>query len=141
MSYCTQKDLETLLPVKELAELSTEWGDIPDSIVIVEIISKADAEIDSYASVRYATPFSSVPDMIRSLSMDMAIYHLYSRRSAVPPIRQTKYEDAIRFLQDVTEGKSNIVGFGGAEVSSKSSAAAESVSNERIFSRVAWGNY
>jgi phage gp36-like protein len=141
MPYCTQNDLESLVPIKELAELTTEWGDIPDFTVITEIISKADAEIDSYVSVRYEIPFLKIPDMIRALSMDMAIYHLYSRRSAVPAIRQTKYEDAIRLLQNVAVGKSNIVGFGGTEVSNKSSAAAEIVSSERIFSRDAWGNY
>jgi phage gp36-like protein len=141
MSYCTQSDLEKMVPVKELAELTTEEGDIPDPTTVAEIISKADAEIDSYVSIRYETPFSSIPDMIRALSMDIAIYHLYSRRSTVPPIRRTKYEDAIGFLRNVADGKSNIVGSGTYENSCKLSAKVEIDIRERVFSRSIWGNY
>lgn len=141
MTYCTQTDIETLIPMKELAELTTESGDTPDSSVIDAIISKAESEIDSYASACYVTPFASIPDIIRSLSVDMAIYHLYSRRSAVPIIRRTRYEDAIQFLGDVVAGKCNIVGAGGGEISNKSSEIAEIVSSGRVFSRDAWGSY
>ncbi len=33
------------------------------------------------------------------LAMDMALYHLYSRRSVVPAVRQQKYEAAVSFLK------------------------------------------
>jgi phage gp36-like protein len=141
MPYCTQNNLETMIPVAELAELTSELGDIPDSTVIAEIIDRVKAEIDSYVSMRYVTPFVAIPDIIKSLSVDMAIYHLYSRRSAIPLIRQTKYEDAIKFLQNVALGKSIILGPDGYETSKKSSSLIEINSSERIFSRSAWGNY
>lgn len=141
MSYCTQNDLETLIPVTELAELTTELTDIPNSTVIDEIIDRVDAEIDSYVSVIYSTPLVLIPDIIKGLSVDMVIYHLYSRRSAVPPIRRTKYEDALKFLQNVALGKLNIIGSDGYETSKKSSISVGNNSSERIFSRADWGNY
>ena len=51
MAYCTQSDIEKLIPVQELAELTTESGDTPDADVVVEAIAKADAEIDSYLGI------------------------------------------------------------------------------------------
>jgi phage gp36-like protein len=141
MPYCTQNDLETLIPVTELAELTTEWGDIPNYTLITELIDRVDTEIDSYISVRYTTPLVLIPKIIKGLSVDMVIYHLYSRRSAVPPIRRTKYEDAVKFLQNVALGISNIIGSDGCETSKKSSLSAEINSSKRIFSREDWGNY
>jgi phage gp36-like protein len=141
MPYCNQNDLDVLITVTELVELTTEMGDIPNHNIITEIIDRVDTEIDCYVSVRYATPLLSVPDIIKWLSVDMVIYHLYSRRSAVPSIRQTKYEDAVKFLQNVALGKSNIIGSDGYETSRKISSSAEINSSERIFLKKNWGNY
>ena len=141
MPYCNQNDLDALITVTELVELTTEMGNIPDTTVITEIIDRVDTEIDSYVSVRYATPLVSVPDIIKWLSVDMVIYHLYSRRSAVPSIRQTKYDHAVKFLQNVALGNSNIIGSDGCEISKKLSISAEINSSERIFLKKNWGNY
>jgi phage gp36-like protein len=59
MAFCTQNDIEKLIPEQELAELTTESGSTPDAEVGAEAIAKADAEIDSYLGVRYVVPFSS----------------------------------------------------------------------------------
>jgi phage gp36-like protein len=135
MPYCTQNDLETLISVVELAELTNELGVVPNSTIVTEIINRVDNEIDSYISARYRIPFNSTPEIIKGLSMDMAIYHLYSRRSTVPVIRRTKYEDAIKFLQNVALGKIHIIGEGGNEINLKFSDIIEIKSNNRVFSR------
>lgn len=61
MAYCAQSDIEKLIPVLELAELTTESGNTPDAAVITEAIAKADAEIDGYLGVMYAVPLSVPP--------------------------------------------------------------------------------
>ena len=49
--------------------------------VIVRAIVNADAEIDAYCGAQFSgLPFSSVPDIIRAKAVDIAIYHLCSRR-------------------------------------------------------------
>jgi phage gp36-like protein len=141
MPYCTQSDLETLIPATELAELTSESGNNPDSAIIAEIIDRVSAEIDSYVSVRYAAPFLEVPDIIKGLTVDMVLFHLYSRRSAVPEIRRKKYEDAREFLHNIALGKSKILGLDGTEISMKSSRSAEITCSGRIFSRTNWGGY
>ena len=57
MAYCTQSDIEKLIPTQELAELTTESGSTPDAAVVTEAIAKADAEIDSYLGVDYDGAF------------------------------------------------------------------------------------
>ncbi len=99
MAYCTQDDLLTMIPVKELAELTADSGDTPDGQVVAEAIQRADGEIDSYLGMRYTLPLNPVPDQVMGLAMDMALYHLYSRRSVIPAVRQQKYDAAVSFLK------------------------------------------
>jgi len=105
MAYCTESDLLTLIPQKELAELTADSGDTPDSQVVAEAINLADAEIDAYLGSRYTLPLSPVPDQVKGLSMDMTLYHLYSRRSVAPTVRRQKYETALSFLKQVAAGE------------------------------------
>ena len=135
MPYCTQTDIEKLIPVEELAEVTAETGETPDAAIIAEAILKADAEIDSYLGVRYCLPLASAPDRVKSLSVDMAIYHLYSRRSVAPEVRQKKYEEALDFLREVAKGKAIIVGAAGVEAPSTSADVVEISSAERVFTR------
>jgi phage gp36-like protein len=80
-----------LIPTQELAELTTESGEVPDTAVISECIALTDAEIDSYLTMRYALLLATTPARVKALSQDMAIYHLYSRRGIMPEIRKDKY--------------------------------------------------
>jgi phage gp36-like protein len=43
--------------------------------------------------------------VIRKTSVDITIYNLYSRRLSIPPQIETRYNNAISFLQRVLEGK------------------------------------
>jgi phage gp36-like protein len=104
MSYCIQGDIEKLIPVVELAELTAESGIVPDLAVLAGAIAKADAEIDSYLGMNYAVPLSTTPARVKALSEDISIYYLYMRRSAIPEPRQKAYDDAIAFLKLLAAG-------------------------------------
>jgi phage gp36-like protein len=108
MAYCVQSDIEKLIPVQELAELTTESGSTPDSDVVAEAIVKADAEIDSYLGIIYSVPLSVPPTRVKALSEDIAIYYLYMRRSSIPEARQKAYDNGIAFLQLLAAGKATI---------------------------------
>ncbi len=110
MAYCTIDDIMKMIPPVELAELTAESGDLPDEAVVMEAIGKAEAEIDSYLQVRYALPLSSVPAVLKSLGVDLAIYHLYARRSVMPPVRQQQYEAGIAFMKAVAAGQAGLAG-------------------------------
>ena len=105
MAYCSQDDLVKMISLAELAELTAESGDEPDAAVVDEAIVKAAGEIDSYLAVRYALPLAATPPQVQSLSVDMALYHLYSRRSVAPEVRRQKYDAAVAFLKEVAAGQ------------------------------------
>jgi phage gp36-like protein len=135
MAYCTQEDLLKLIPELELAQITAETGDLPDTDVVTEGIALADAEIDAYLAVRYQVPLSPAPPRVKALSADLALYHLYSRRSVAPETRRQRYEDAVAFLKLVGAGKAEIVGATGAEVVSGPNEVTEIASSTRTFSR------
>jgi phage gp36-like protein len=134
MAYCSEDDLLKLIPQSELAELTAEDGEVPDSLVIGEAISRGGAEIDSYLGVRYLVPLAAPPAQVKALAVDLAIYHLYSRRSVVPPVRQQKYEAAVAFLKEVAAGKAVIAGPQG-EMPTAAKEVTDAASAIRAFSR------
>jgi len=135
MAYCSQADLEKLVGPEVLAELTTDVGEMADTEVVAAAIAQADAEIDAYLAKRYRLPLASVPPVVKALSIDIALYHLHSRREGMPPIREEKYKRAVAFLTDVARGLAEIVGADGAEVTGDDSEVAEITSNDRVFSR------
>ena len=135
MSYCTQDDLLKLVPELELAQITAEAGDVPDAAVVAEAIAQAGAEIDSYLAVRYQLPLAETPARVKSLAVDLALYHLYSRRSVAPEVRRQKYDDAVAFLKLVGAGKAEIIGAAGTEVPGDVQEVTEISSGPRVFSR------
>jgi len=135
MAYSTQTDLEEQLSNAELIDLTDDAGSgSVDTSVVARAIADADAEIDSYCSSRYPAPFSPVPVIIRKYSVDMAIYHLFSRRAVMklPEERQKRYDNAIRFLRDVARDLISL----GADAPAEPSAGlpqATRTKDDRIF--------
>ena len=134
MAYCDQDDLENQLSEEELIELTDDAGSgSVDATVLARAIADADAEIDSYCSIVYSVPFSTVPDIIRKVSVDISIYNLYSRRQfVVPEERKDRYERAVQFLADVAKGMASL---GGDAPSQSDSGLPESTTSkdDRIY--------
>ena len=104
--YCTLDDIKKLLPEAMLIMATDDENtNAVNEQRINEAITQADAEIDSYCAQQYATPFTTVPPVIKKCSVDIAIYNLYSRRvEAIPETRSTRYKDAVRLLRDIADG-------------------------------------
>jgi phage gp36-like protein len=106
MAYCNESDIQKQLSPEQLIELTDDDGnDLPDSGIIEQAIADADAEIDSYLAGRYSVPVSPVPAVIRKVSVDIAIWNLYSRRTVVDENRKERYKAAIDLLKLVGDGK------------------------------------
>jgi phage gp36-like protein len=140
MAYCTQDDLLAMINQEELAALSAESGGVPDSRIVAGAISRADREIDAVLSIRYAVPFSPVPERVKDLSVDLAIYHLYHRRSAAPEVWRQRYRDALAFLQQAAAGRAALAGSGG-EPPEAHRGAPDLGSAGRVFSRDILGEW
>jgi phage gp36-like protein len=139
MPYAVPEDLVNMVPEEELAQLTAEAGELPDPGVLADAIARADAEIDSYLAVRYQVPISPAPDRLKALSVDVALYHLYTRRGVAPEVRRRPYEDAIAFLKLAAAGQVLIEGAGGEARESRT--AVEFTGPSRQFSRNTLGDW
>ena len=110
MSYSTQVDLLLQLDNTTLINLTNDVGSgIVESNVVSQAISDADALIDSYLSSLYAVPLATVPVIIKNISVDIAIYNLYSRRmDTLPDVRKDRFVSAIKYLQRIADSKMSL---------------------------------
>lgn len=135
MSYCTQNDILNELDTDILIQLTDDADeDAIDAAKVAAAIDKAEEEIDGYCGMRYSVPFATVPGRVLHLCVDIAIYHLYARRQGAPEQRQRAYDNAVRFLRDVSAGKASL----GENDPDGAPAAAETpqiAQATRIFSR------
>jgi len=106
MAYCAQVDILEQISKVELIQLSDDANaGVVDESVVTRGIADADAEIDGYCGNRYSVPFIPVPELVRKLSVDIAVYNLYSRRQGAPEGRKERYDAAVQFLRYVADGK------------------------------------
>jgi phage gp36-like protein len=140
MAYCSLTDLLNMISQEELAQLTSDAGEVPDSLVAAEAIAWADSEIDASAGRRYPVPLNPVPEVIRGVAVDLALYHLYSRRSVIPPVRRRRYEEARAFLHRVAAGEAWLAGGDGSATGSGSDPVTMS-SAGRLFSRKDLGDW
>ncbi len=107
MPYSTQSDILKRISSDELAQLSSETDTI-DADVVTEMIATADAEIDSYVAVRYAVPLPAPPKFISTVSVSIALYRLFERRSqrlgGIPQAVKDGYENAKSILKQISQG-------------------------------------
>lgn len=143
MAYSTQTDLEKQLPQARLIQLADDDGDnLADTGVIDEAITKADDEINGYAATRYTVPFSPVPTLVKTLSVDIAIWNLYSRRTIENDTVNKRYERAIQILKDIAGGKVSLgESPGPAEAGAGSPEATQDVSDARVFTKDTLKNF
>lgn len=138
MPYCTLTDLKKLIPEVAIIQMTDDegLGAINDARV-TEAIASADAEIDAYCGTKYAMPFTAVPDIVKKMSADIAIYNLYARQTeAIPETRADRYKNAIRFLRGISDGRISI----GEAITPETSAVADKAATnktdvDRIFNK------
>lgn len=134
MAYCDIDDILEQVSEDELIGLTDDSGTGVVDTAVSRSIADADSEIDSYCGTRYAVPFSTVPAIVRKLSVDIALYNLYSRRSHtdMPAIRQARYDAAIRMLKAVASGLVTL-GADGPAPDTQDGVAASRSADDRTF--------
>lgn len=109
--------------------------------VIEAGLEGADSMIDGYIqSAGYTMPLSSVPAVLKEIALDIARYRL-DRLSAREDVR-LRYEDALKWLRDVSAGKVSLgLATNGEEVTASGSCAIEYYASESVFSRESLRDY
>lgn len=105
--YCTQTDLENRISRLTLAQLTSDTANstVPDATVVASILARVNTMIDSKAGQVYTVPFTTVPDIIKNIAVDLAVYEVFQRRPvnmAMPKDWQKAHDDALQQLDDVS---------------------------------------
>ncbi|MDP2168401.1 MAG: DUF1320 domain-containing protein [Thermodesulfovibrionales bacterium] len=137
MAYSTIDDIKKLIPEKLLVLLTDDENlGLPSQSRVDEAIAQADAEINSYCGERYAVPFAGAPDIVKKLSIDIAVYNLFSRRAAeMPPLRAERYGNAVRILGDISRGVVSLGIDPSPQASSEGRAETNKETDGNVFSR------
>jgi phage gp36-like protein len=135
MGYCTKANIVSLISEATVILLTDDAGaGVVDDDKVSAAIADADATIDAYCQSRYTVPLSPVPAKVAQLSVDVAVYNLYSRSDLeMPEVRKDRNKEAIRFLEKVTDGKIKLGASAPAPVDAPSTA--DSAAAERVFTR------
>jgi len=132
MAYSDVSDIRKLIPETDLIQLTDDDGvGVVDQDILYEAIDQADREIDAYLGARYPVPLDPVPELIRNLSAQMAVWHLYGRRNLMSEVWESRYKNAIRLLDLIRRGEIAI-GATAGETSSPS-AGVRYAGNEKVL--------
>lgn len=135
MAYATKAKVAELWGedfVRDLLPL-----DVDADVAFASALEQASAEIDSHLSARYRTPIPGEPLALQTPCVNIAVYNLAVRHTALTETIEDRYKHAVRLLERIAEGKA---GLGGDEPSVSSdpdvsTGGAAFSANERLFSR------
>ena len=105
MPYCTLVELTERYGQSLLVSL-TDRADPPanavDASVVDRAIEDADNLIDGYLAARYQLPLSSVPGLVNTASLAIAIYNLHTFQASEKI--EADYKDTLRRLKEISTG-------------------------------------
>ncbi len=110
MTYIVQDDLLAQVSEDQLLQLTDDdkVGEI-DATKVDQAIAGAEAEAESYINVKYRVPVAApIPQRVKDLCVDIAVYRLYKRRQSAPDKVLKAYDYAIAFLKDVAAGRATL---------------------------------
>lgn len=136
MGYITAEDIQKKIRKAEFDRLTLPKEDetITQDEIVENAIGAADAEIDTYISGTVVLPYTTPPNIIKSCSVDIAIYHLHSRiqYDEIPELVAKNYDNRIKWLTNVAKGIANI---DPAQTEEQTETTIEVTQEERIFDR------
>jgi phage gp36-like protein len=133
MAYCTKTDIIGQITEDKLIGLTDDVGSgTVDDARVDEAVAAADALIDGYCGGRYSVPFSPVPVIIKSCSVDLTVYNLYARRLGAPEDWKERRGNAVKLLESISTGR---VTLGANAPAQANSEAPEFESQDKVFGR------
>ena len=107
MPYCTLNDIKDQIPEANIIQLTDDEGlDEVNQERVDKAISVAGSVIDGYLRGRYSLPLENVPELIKTIAIDIAVYKLYERRLELemPETMVNRYKNAVKTLEQIQKG-------------------------------------
>jgi len=140
--YSTLADIKNDISEAELIQLTDDEGaGVVDEDKVTDAIADADSEIDGYLRGRYPLPLSPVPRILKNLSVGIALYYLFHRKQISSEVIDKRYENAVKLLVKISDGKVQLVEADGDAVVDEGGPQASKAVDDRIFSDDKLGNY
>ncbi|MBG6246705.1 hypothetical protein CS369_21905 [Candidatus Symbiopectobacterium sp. 'North America'] len=138
--YVTRDDMVQAFGELECIKLTDRkyTGDMDDE-VLSGALARASAEIDSYLVGRYPVPWPDTPGVLVGRCCDMARYFLCGAGTQVTEQIRERYEDAVRYLERVADGRHELGRTSDGQVVQQTSSGARFQSSGRAFDRNATG--
>jgi len=135
MSYATATDLRQWIDEAALVQLTDDQdAGTADEDIIESVLEAASTEIDGYLGGRYELPMAAPPAILKKLCVDIAGWLLHVRRDVGAPEHwQRRYDNAVRFLEQVAAGKITLGA--GDPVKTTGSDTASITGPERLMGR------
>ncbi len=142
MSYILQADLLGQISNAQLIQLTDDaQSGTVDAAKVTQAIAEAEAEVNGYVATKHSVPLAApIPDLVKQLSVDIAIYRLYHRRQRVPDDVRKSYEDAVAKLKDIAKGVLTL-GIDPPPAESSKATSGEVFGPERVFDRDKLGGF
>lgn len=102
-SYIDKLTMTLLYGERELIQLTdrSNTGAIGDDVLDRAMLT-AESEVNSYVGAAYALPLPSVPEVLRTMTGDVARFRLYDEQPSEEV--QKRYDRAVSWLRDVSRG-------------------------------------
>lgn len=107
MAYSSLDELQHAAGGADRLLQLVDWDDdgLADAAVVDQALAQADAFLDQYLSLRYATPIAAPSPVLRGLAAEQAIYWLRQARGAVTEEENRQLENRQRQLEAMRDGK------------------------------------
>jgi len=140
MDYAAQTDMVARFGNDEVVALTDRsQAGVIDPTVLGQALDTASAQIDTYLSGRYALPLQIVPKFLVTVCCDIARYNLCVGSTRGSEEIETRYKDAVRFLELASSGKVTLGLTPAGQV--QTSSTIEFNTGTKIFSRSDRGAY
>jgi phage gp36-like protein len=109
MAYATPADIIDLYGEDALFVADHNRDGAADLVAVDRALASATAEIDTYIGVRYPLPLLEVPEFLKTICVDVAIYRLALAADVLSEEHRRRYDDALAFLKRVADGKAALL--------------------------------
>lgn len=137
-NYCELADLQERFPGADLEQLTDDEG---TGAVVQEVVDSAIADagelIDGYLRGITSLPLQvPIPGVVKRVCIDLVMFDLHSRRpdNGIPPVVESRYEDARAILEQIQRRKLVLQYTGETTVQvQESSFLTDKTSSDRVF--------
>lgn len=106
MAYATKADIDEIYGPDFVTGLLDE--DVDAAVAAASALASASDEIDAYISARYSLPLAASPRALKMPAINIAVYNLANRHTALTEAIIKRYDDAIGLLKRIGDGKAGL---------------------------------